>query len=382
MHIVVNTRLLLPNKLDGIGWFSHEVLSRITRSNPDWKFTFLFDRPFDQRFIYGPNVEGKVLFPPTRHPMLYQLYFQRSIPHKLKGLNADLFFSPDGFLSTRTNVIQIPVIHDLNFEHRPEDLPLAYRNYYRKYFPRFAKKAAHIITVSEYSANDIHSTYGIARDKISVAHNGFNEAFRPTTNHEKQEARNLLSKGNRYFIFVGNFSHRKNVHGIIRSFDKYKREGGAFDLVLVGNPLWRYQEMDDAMEHSPFKHHIHYSGRLQMEQLVQAMGAAEALVFPSYFEGFGIPVIEAFAAGVPVITSNRTSLPEIAGEGAVLCDPDDYEQIGVAMKRLELDESYRDQLIIKGNEQAAMFSWDKTANKVQEALFQCLRTENKIHSGG
>lgn len=372
MHIVVNTRLLLPNKLDGIGWFSHEVLSRLTQNLPDWKFTFLFDRSFDQRFIYGPNVEGKVVFPPTRHPLLYQLYFQRSIPHKLKGLKADLFFSPDGFLSTHTQVKQVPVIHDLNFEHRPEDLPLAYRKYYRKYFPRFAKKAAHIITVSDYSAQDIHATYGIPKEKISVAHNGYNQAFHPISEADKVRTRKDLAHGSPYFIFVGNFSHRKNIHGIIRSFDQYRKKGGKHHLLLVGNPLWRYSEMDQALEQSPNKSAIHFTGRLEIDRLVNAMGAAEALLFPSYFEGFGIPVLEAFAAGIPVITSNGTSLPEVAGEGAILCDPDDHEKISSAMRMLEVDENQRFNLIKGGEIQLSSFSWEQTANKVQDTLFHCL----------
>jgi len=369
VHIVVNTRLLLPNKLDGIGWFSHEVLSRLTKDLPDWRFTFLFDRPFDERFIYGPNVEGKVVYPPARHPLLYQLYFQRSIPPKLKGLKADLFFSPDGFLSPRTSVPQVPVIHDLNFEHRPQDLPKAYRKYYRHYFPRFAKKAEHIITVSEYSAQDICDTYGIARDKISVAHNGYNPAYKPLSEEEKSTAKTSFANGRPYFIFVGNFSYRKNIHGIIRSYDLYRKQGGEHALVLVGNPLWKYAEMEQALSESPNQADIHFSGRLDIDDLVMAMGGAEALLFPSYFEGFGIPVLEAYAAGIPVITSNNTSLPEVAGAGSILCSPDDHEKISSAMRNIESDDNQRLTLIQEGKKQIISFSWEQTANKVKEALF-------------
>jgi len=168
--------MLIPGKLDGIGWFAHEVLQRITQEMPDVQFTFLFDRPFDPQFIYGPNVKGKVLFPPARHPLLYRWYFGVSVPLALKSLKPDLFFSPDGFLCLSSSVKQIPVIHDINFEHRPQDLPKAYSNYYRSFFKRFALKAEEIITVSEYSANDIASFYKVDRSKIHVAYNGANEA--------------------------------------------------------------------------------------------------------------------------------------------------------------------------------------------------------------
>ena len=123
MRIAVNTRLLISGKLDGIGWFSHEVLRRLARDCPEHEFLFIFDRAFDNEFLYEENVWAKVLFPQARHPLLYRMYFEYSVPKALKQWRADLFFSPDGFLSTRTTIPQIPVIHDINFEHRPEDLP-------------------------------------------------------------------------------------------------------------------------------------------------------------------------------------------------------------------------------------------------------------------
>ncbi len=372
MHIVVNTRLLLPKKLDGIGWFSHEVLSRLTADLSDWKFTFLFDRPYDHDFLYHKNVEGKILHPQTRHPLLYQWYFERTIPHKLKGMKADLFFSPDGFLTTRTKVKQVPVIHDLNFEHRPQDLPRAYRNYYKTYFPQFAQIADRIITVSEYSANDIHETYGIAKEKISVAYNGYNTAYRILNEAEKARAKNAFAHGEDYFIFVGNFSFRKNIHGIIDAFGSYRTKGGQGKLLLVGNPMWRYNEMNQSLQSSAFKNDIIFTGRMEIEQLVHAMGGAKALLFPSYFEGFGIPIVEAFAAGVPVITSDKTSLPEISGDAALMSDPDDIEKISAHMLEIYFNENQRINLINKGLDRISSFSWEHTTNKVKEALFLSL----------
>jgi len=129
MRIAVNTRLLLPGKLEGIGWFAHETLSRIVVAHPEHKFIFLFDRPYDRSFVYADNVEAVVVPPPTRHPLLYRLWFQFALPRALRRNKADVFLSPDGFLSTRTAVPQLAVMHDLNFEHYPEDLPAAYSTY-------------------------------------------------------------------------------------------------------------------------------------------------------------------------------------------------------------------------------------------------------------
>lgn len=369
MHVAVNTRLLQTDKLDGIGWFSHEVLSRLVKACPEHQFTFIFDRPYDKHFIYNENVKGIYRYLPTRHPILYQAYFEYLLPFTLRQINADLFFSPDGFLSTRTSIPQIPVIHDLNFEHRPDDLPKAYSKYYRSYFPKYAKIASKIITVSSFSKDDISKTYGIEPSKIFVAHNGCNERFKALSEAEKQISRNRFAEGSRYFIFVGSFSKRKNVHNVIRAFDKFRHGGHNAKLVLVGNPLWKYPEMEAALRSSKFGDDIKWTGRLSMEELPAAMGGAEALLFPSYFEGFGIPIMEAFNAEVPVITSQNSSLTEVAGEAALYAEPDDFEKISEQMMQIFMSENQRIRLIQAGKLQRRTFSWDNTANKVKDVLF-------------
>lgn len=369
MHIAVNTRLLQSEKLDGIGWFSHEVLSRLVKACPEHEFTFIFDRPFSKEFIYNSNVKGLYRHLPTRHPLLYQAYFEYLIPITLRQIKADIFFSPDGFLSTRTSIPQIPVIHDLNFEHRPKDLPKAYSKFYRNYFPQYAQLAHKIITVSSFSKDDIAITYGVNKSKIYVAHNGCNSRFRALTNEERQSARNRYAHGHRYFIFVGSFSKRKNVHNVIRAFDKFRLAGHEAKLILVGNPLWKYPEMESALEASAFVQDIIWTGRLNMEALPNAMGGAEALLFPSYFEGFGIPILEAFHAEVPVITSPNSSLTEVAGQAALYAEPDDYEKISEQMIKIFTSENEALRLVEAGKIQRKPFSWENTANKVKDVLF-------------
>lgn len=369
MHVVVNTRLLLPHGLDGIGWFTHETLKRITQELSDWQFTFLFDRAFDQRYIYGENVKGVVLSPPARHPLLYIAYFEGSVANYLNKHKPDLFLSPDGFLSLRSSVPQLAVIHDINFEHRPKDLPWAYRRYYQYFFPRFARKAEHIVTVSEYSKQDIHQSYGIPKAKISVAHNGANEGYHPLTDAEKASARATFAEGSEYWVFVGNFSNRKNIHGIVRAFDQYRSQGGDKKLVLIGNPLWQYSEMKQSLADSANRNSIYFPGHLPQEKLFQAVGGAFGMVFPSFFEGFGIPVVEGFRAGIPVITSDRTSLPEVGGDAAITVNPESHEEIVRSMLVLETNPEMRQTRILQGLEQAKKFSWANTANKVKLAMF-------------
>lgn len=362
MRIAVNTRLLLAGKLEGIGWFAHETLSRITTAHPEHEFLFLFDRPFDRSFLYAPNVRGVVMGPPTRHPLLYRLWFGHLLHRRLKTLEADAFISPDGFLSLRSNVPTLAVVHDLNFEHHPEDLPRAYSAYYRKYFPLFARHAERIATVSEFSRRDIATRYDIPTAHIDVVHNGINEAFRPLDDAERRAARNAFTGGHHYFISVGSLHPRKNIARLLLAFDQLlTAHPSELRLVVVGERFWWDERLRDAWERVYHKDRVIFTGRLQQDRLCRAMGGALALVFTSYFEGFGIPVAEAMRCGVPVVAAESTCLPEVAGDAALYCDPFSVTDIARAMREMYDDGVLRERLSEAGIKRAKRYTWDRTA---------------------
>ena len=197
--------------MEGFGWYTYEVTKRLVEQHPEHEFYFFFDRSYDSRFIFGPNVTPVVLNPPARHPILFYIWFEWSVKRALKKHKIDLFFSPDGYLSLGSDVKQVGVIHDLNFEHHPEDIPASPLRYLRKYFPKFAKKAHHILTVSDYSKQDIVKSYGISPSKITVAWNGASESFVPLAAKEILEIRAEKTNGRPYFIFVGAITTRKNL---------------------------------------------------------------------------------------------------------------------------------------------------------------------------
>lgn len=377
MRIAVNTRLLLSGKLEGIGWFAHETLSRMTAAHTDHEFIFIFDRQFDHKFIYSPNVRAVVLPPPTRHPLLYRLWFDFMLPRKLRALDADAFISPDGFLPLKSKVPSLAVIHDLNFEHHPEDLPKAYSNYYRNYFPRFARHATRIATVSEYSRKDISSTYGIDPSKIDVVYNGVSEKFSPLQAQAKDQARREYAQGDPYFICVGSLHPRKNIARLLLAFDHVlERTSIAHRLVIVGESFWWDERMKQAWAQLKHKERILFTGRLQQDRLCHALGGAEALAFVSYFEGFGIPIAEAMRCGVPVITSDRTSMPEVAGDAALYCDPFSVNDIARALQTLALDDDLRQRLGTAGLHRSEMFTWDKAAKDLWQSFERMLNTVN------
>lgn len=373
MKIAVNTRLLLKGKLEGIGWFTYETLKRITSQHPEHEFYFIFDREYDKDFIFAPNVKPIVLTPPTRHPFLWILWFEHRIPRLLKKIGADIFLSTDGYISLRTNIPQIDVIHDINFVHNPKQLPWLTSWYYNKYFIKFAKKAAHIGTVSEFSKNDICTTYGIDSEKVTVCYNGSNEQYKPISEGEKKVIRDKYSRGKKYFVFVGALSPRKNVDGLLRSFEIFKeRYNIDFKLLIVGGTLHKTGEIEKVYSEMKHKTDVIFTGRLETDELCKVVAASESLVYIPHFEGFGIPLLEAMYTETAVISGNTTSLPEVVGDAALICSPTDYNKVAENMNHIATNEELRKSLIEKGRKQRQKFSWQLTS----ERLWNCI--ENAI----
>jgi glycosyltransferase involved in cell wall biosynthesis len=371
--IAVNTRLLLKNKLQGIGWFSYESLKRITQDHPEHTFHFFFDRPFDQEFVFGENVIPHVLFPQARHPFLYFLFFEFAVTQALKTIKADLFLSPDGYLSLRTDVPSIQVIHDLNFEHNPEFVPFFERKFYRYFFPRYARKAARIATVSSFSKQDIIDVYGIAENKIDVVYNGAGKQFQPLSDIEQVEIRNEISGGVPYFLYVGAFHHRKNMHGMVNAFSKFKRlTQSKVKFVFVGEKLFGDPAFAKAYETCEFKNDFIFTGRLASEKLPKVIASAQTMVYVPFFEGFGIPPLEAMQSGTPVICSNVSSLPEVVGNAALTVNPKDCDEIVSALSRMDSDPELRENFKRLGLEQAKKFSWEKTARALYNSIEKVL----------
>ena len=375
MRIAVNTRLLLPGRLDGIGWFAYETLRRIVAAHPEHEFLFLFDRAPDSRFVLGENVRAVTLWPQARHPLLWWLYFEWSVPYILNKYKADLFVSPESLISLRAKVPTLAVVHDLNYEHAPDFLRPSHQRYMRRFSPRHARRAERIATVSEFSKEDIAATYGIDRARIDVVYDGSHATYRPLTEAERQGVRDRYSDGQPYFIFVGTISRRKNLTNTLLAFDRLKEEhpDDTSRLLVVGHRYWWQDELKEAYDHLRHRDAVRLLGRAEAAELALLLGGATALVYCSYFEGFGIPILEAFQAEVPVVTSNVTSMPEVAGEAALLVDPTDVGAMAAALHRLSSEPALRATLVARGRERRQRFSWDRTATLLWESIEKTLK---------
>jgi glycosyltransferase involved in cell wall biosynthesis len=362
MRIAVNTRLLLKGKLEGIGWFTYETLKRIVTNHPEHQFIFIFDRPYSEEFIFSENITPVVIGPPARHPVLFYLWFEFQVPRVLKKYKANVFLSPDGYISLKTKVPQLAVIHDISFAHRPQDIPGMKRWYYNFFFPKFARKAARIATVSNYSKTDIAKTYQVNPEKIDVVYDGCNEKFKPVSPEDQMLFRGKYTGGVPYFLFVGALHPRKNITGLLKAFDTFKTETGQREkLLIVGGEMHKTVEISDVWQKMHFKNDVVFTGRISQQELYGIFGSALALAFVPFFEGFGIPILEAMSAGIPVICSTATSMPEVGGNAVLYVEPKNIKQIAEAMKKIASDSNLRNELVEKGLKQKMNFSWDKTA---------------------
>lgn len=371
MRIAVNTRLLINDIHGGIEWFSYECLKRICTAHPEHDFIFLFDRPYDEKFIFSSNIEPHVVKPATIHPLFWHIWLEYKVPPVLRKTGADLFLSPDGMMPLRTDIPCIPVIHDINFYHRRHDLPRLKSLYYRKYFKLYARKARRVVTVSDYSKQDMVRSWNIEPGKIDVVYNGAADEFRRS--EDTKDIRGTKDT-KPYFLFVGNLSPRKNAAKLILAYERYRKElKGKAQLTIAGDRLFMNRETDRIYMNSDYKNDIHFVGKKSRDELRSLYSEAIALVFVPWFEGFGIPIVEAMKCGTAVIASDTTSMPEIAGEAARLVNPSDTKAIAREMLTVENDEKLRKEMIRKGFLNSKKYTWDKTADLLWQSIEKSIK---------
>ncbi|MCY7423143.1 MAG: glycosyltransferase family 4 protein [Chitinophagaceae bacterium] len=373
MRIAVNTRFLVPAQLEGYGYFTREVFFLLANNHPEHHFIFFFDRPFDTSVEFSKNVTPVVLPPKARHALSFRWWFDVKIPLALKKYKADVFVSPDGFCSLITRVPQVLVVHDLAFIHHPKFISTLHRIFYQRYTPLFLKKAAVIATVSEFSKSDIMEQYHVDEGKIINVSSAAKSIFQPVTWEEKEVIKATYADGCEYFIFVGGIHPRKNLLNLLKAFSLFKkRQRSNMKLLIAGRLAWDYEQVVEKMETYKYRQDVKLLGYLEEAALAKLVAGSYALVFPSYFEGFGVPILEAMQCNVPVITSGTSSMPEIGEEAALYADPTDPADIADQMKRIFTNENLRSQLIEKGKVVAPKYSWLRTSERIWQAIQQAV----------
>ncbi|HKK89384.1 MAG TPA: glycosyltransferase family 1 protein [Saprospiraceae bacterium] len=370
MKIAINTRFLADKNLEGFARFIYETTRRMVDRHPEDQFYFLFDRKsYDKSFIFGTNVKPIVVPPQARHPYLWYIWYEWTSKRALRKIKPDVYLSPDGLNSTSLPFPSVTVIHDIGFEKLEDQLPATVEKYYRKMTPRIISGSDRVVTVSEFSKKEICSTYSINPDKVDVVHNGFTSNFKPLTQEEKEKICKEYSEGQPYFLFVGSIHPRKNIERLIGAFEMFKEQTGSpMKLFLAGRWAWKSEDIREKYQQSAYKEDIVATGYISEKTLGKLMSGARAFCYLSLYEGFGIPILEAMAAGIPVVTSSISSMPEVAGDAALYADPMDEKDMSRQMQRLATDEKLRHQLIEKGFERINHFDWDRSADQLYHIL--------------
>ncbi len=376
MRIGVNTRVLLSNRMEGVCRFIHETLRRLVVKHPEHQFVFFFDRPFDEQFIYADNVTPVIVSPPARHPFLHFIWFEYSLVRAMKNHKIDVFFSPDTYASLRTTVPTLLVCHDIAYQHYPNHLPFLIKKYYQYFFPRFHHKADQILAVSSFTRQDIISAYHLNPKKVKVAYNSVKDGLRPVSENVKSGIRAKYTGGEEFFLYVGSIHPRKNVVRLLEAFTRFKKETNSpKKLLLVSRMAWKTKLFESELAKSPYAADIIIQQELYDQEVNLITASAFCLIYVSLFEGFGLPILEAMHCDVPVICSNVSSMPEVAGDACIMVDPTDVGQIAAALVRVHNEKDLRETLVCKSKVQRQKFNWDDTVELISQSL-------SHLHIGG
>lgn len=380
MVIGIDIRILGSRFKSGIEEYAENLLAHMLSLDGGIKFK-LFYSSFggglkDYGFLHQSNVE---LFR-YRFPNKALFYSSRFLNEpkidKLLG-GVDIFFSPHFFISALSrNVKRVTTFHDLSFEHFPEFFTRQQRFWHRFGMnPSWqAKFSDRIIAVSESTKNDLVKRYSIDPAKIEVVYSGVSSLFKRPQEKELEDFRRRENLPEKFILFLGKLEPRKNVAGLIMAFNILKSSGGPptggddMHLVITGSRGWLCKDIFKEAEKSPYRRQIIFKDYVSDNGRSFYYSLASVFVYPSFFEGFGFPPLEAMACGTPVVASNNSSLPEVVGEAGLLIDPYNVSDIAEAIRNLLEDQRLRDNLIQKGLARSQQFSWQKCAEKTLKIL--------------
>ena len=356
------------NQNAGIGRFVRSLVDALVAVDPTNEYLLLHASPNpgrEPRFPTGPRVGRRSL--PISERWLNVLWHRARAPLAVDWLTGpvDVFHSPDFVLPPVHRARTILTVHDLAFLLYPECADAALRAYLEKTVPSSARRADFIVADSENTRRDVISLLGIDPARVSVVPGGVDPSFHPVDDPARQRAlRERLGLGPDapYILFVGVIEPRKNLVGLLEAFAILKaRRSLPHKLVVVGRKGWLWEETLERAEASPFKDDVIFPGFIPDGELATLYSAAETFAFPSHYEGFGLPVLEAMACGTPVVSSRASSLPEVVGDAGMQVDPEDTEGLAAALELLALNAELRADLRRRGLERAAQFTWAAAA---------------------
>lgn len=378
--IGIDARCLTGGKRTGVEEYFLNLLPRIFEIDKKNSYVIFFNSFTDSKVDFSwaekyPNVSLRKFRFPNKLLNFCLWYFGFPKIDKLLG-GTDLFFMPNiTFCSLSRETKLLLTIHDLSFERYPEFFSAKRRLWHFFINPaKIAKMAKKIMAVSEATAEDLISIYGVEKEKIEVVPNAVSEKFRIIDRNDPKliEIKEKYNLPYKFIFFLGTFEPRKNIISLVRAFEDFRQKAirdqeknlASYKLVLAGGKGWIFEDIFREIENSSFRDDILVLDFIPDIEKEYIYNLASVFVYPSFFEGFGFPPLEALACGVPVITSNNSSLPETVSDAAILVDPDRPSQISAGLSQILSNEELRRKLISRGLSQSKKFSWERNAQRI------------------
>jgi glycosyltransferase involved in cell wall biosynthesis len=373
MHIGLNAHLLSLSRsyrAAGINWYIYNLLRHLPNVGDQHHYTaFLGDKGARQAF---PELETKTTSLPTVNPAVRIFWEQTVQPLQLLKEGMDLFHSLAFVQPVLLPCPGIVTIYDLSFILFPEYLHPMRRLYLRWGTGYSVRRAQRIIAISSSTKRDIVELLGITEGKVDVVPCGVDEDFQPLEDQVLADFRRKRHLPGQMILFVGTIEPRKNLIALLRGYALLRERVQPPLLVIGGAQGWYHQEVFSAVEKLGLREDVIFPGYIPREELPHWYNAADLFIYPSLYEGFGLPPLEAMACGTPVITSNLSSLPEVVGEAGILVNPDSVEEIAEAMHRVLTDNNLQAEMSGKGLNRAREFSWKKAAQGTVKAYEQAM----------
>ncbi|MGD8398167.1 MAG: glycosyltransferase family 1 protein [Anaerolineae bacterium] len=370
LRVGVNAHLLSLGETyrsAGINWYIHNLLRHLPGADPEIACTAFLG---EKRFSRVPGLELAISQLPTHRPPVRIAWEQAVQPWAARRAGVDLIHAP-AFVGPLAGAPPFVVtIHDLSFLLYPERFRAGNRRYLRLFTRLSVGRARRVIAVSQSTRDDVVRLYGLAPDRVDVVHNGVDGAYRPLPPGEVAAFRARQNLPERFILFVGTLEPRKNVTGLVEAYARLPLPRPP--LMLVGGKGWLYDEVYARVEQLGLGSEVHFVGFVDSGELPWWYNAAEVFVYPSFYEGFGLPALEAMACGTPVIASDTSSLPEVVGAAGVLVDPEDPEALAATLDRVLTDSTLAGALQAAGPQQAARFSWQRAARETAASYRRAL----------
>ena len=361
MKVGIGTTVLMKGKssghMDGIAIYTKHLLEHLPAAGIEVKRFGFIKKQLDTNVISLGSFAPQTLISTLTGSSFYS---SRKVLKKIK-----LFHATDHLIPKFSKIPVIATIHDPIPLAHPEWTTDKYRGLKNVLYKRMGKWADHVITISDFSAEEIHEHFSIPREKISVIPQGVDEeCFNRVSEQEKNEVLKRYNLPSEYFVFIGTLQPRKNVTRILDAFlhlpDEIQRK---HPLVIIGRVGWNCDDLIVRLNKLKKSKLVFWLDYVSFTDKYALLQSSLAMVFPSLYEGFGLPVLESFASDIPVITSNITSLPDVAADAAILIDPYSVDDIAHAMLKIATDKILHKQLCELGRERVKNFSWQKTAEK-------------------